>query len=90
MPTPEEATDGLRIDVVQRAGLHVPRDISVLGFDGIALGRDLALELGTISQPNARIGHTAAQLLIDAIRGKFGNRAVELGLVFDRGTRPKR
>ena len=27
---------------------------------------------------------------IDTIRGKFGNRAVELGLVFDRGARPKR
>ena len=53
---------------VQQAGLRVPQDVSVIGFDGIALGRDLALELGTVAQPNARIGHTAAQLLIEAIR----------------------
>lgn len=53
---------------VHRAGLRIPQDISVVGFDGIALGRDLMLELGTVAQPNADIGHTAARLLIDAIR----------------------
>jgi DNA-binding LacI/PurR family transcriptional regulator len=53
---------------VHRAGLRVPQDVSVIGFDGIALGRDLTLELGTIAQPNAAIGHTAARLLIEAIR----------------------
>ncbi|MBN8994653.1 MAG: DNA polymerase IV [Rhizobiales bacterium] len=31
-----------------------------------------------------------AEAAIDAIRGKFGNQAVELGLVFDRPARPKR
>jgi DNA-binding LacI/PurR family transcriptional regulator len=53
---------------VHRAGLRVPQDVSVVGFDGIALGRDLTLELGTVAQPNATIGHSAAHLLIDAIR----------------------
>jgi DNA polymerase-4 len=31
----------------------------------------------------------AAEAAIDTIRGKFGNEAVELGLVFDRARRPR-
>lgn len=51
------------------AGLSVPGDISVVGFDGIALGEDLTPVLSTITQPNAEIGRRAAGLLVQALAG---------------------
>lgn len=49
------------------AGLLVPRDISVLGFDGIALGEDMTPMLSTIAQPNAAIGNNSVELLVRAL-----------------------
>ena len=51
------------------AGLSVPHDLSVVGFDGIALGEDLTPMLSTITQPNADIGRRAAGLLVQALAG---------------------
>lgn len=48
-------------------GLRVPEQLSVIGFDGIALGQDLAPQLTTIAQPNAEIGRLCLQLLTDAL-----------------------
>ncbi|SFE02920.1 LacI family DNA-binding transcriptional regulator [Paracidovorax konjaci] len=50
-----------------RTGLAVPRDLSVVGFDGIALGRDLTPVLGTVAQPNADIGRCSVELLVQAM-----------------------
>lgn len=52
-----------------RSGLQVPRDLSVLGFDGIALGEDLTPALSTITQPNSDIGRHGVELLIQALAG---------------------
>ncbi|NYE24462.1 LacI family DNA-binding transcriptional regulator [Pigmentiphaga litoralis] len=49
------------------AGLTVPRDISIAGFDGIALGRDLTPALSTITQPNQAIGRDSVQWLVAAL-----------------------
>ncbi len=49
------------------AGLAVPRDVSVLGFDGIALGEDLTPMLSTVAQPNADIGRSSVELLVQAM-----------------------
>jgi LacI family transcriptional regulator, repressor for deo operon, udp, cdd, tsx, nupC, and nupG len=49
------------------AGLNVPTDISVIGFDGIALGEDLTPVLSTITQPNSGIGRSAVELLVQAL-----------------------
>lgn len=49
------------------AGLCVPRDVSVAGFDGIALGQDLAPMLSTVVQPNSDIGRHSVELLLDAM-----------------------
>lgn len=40
----------------------VRRDLRVVGFDGIALGKDLTPPLTTISQPNHDIGRTSVEL----------------------------
>jgi DNA-binding LacI/PurR family transcriptional regulator len=52
------------------AGLSVPADLSVVGFDGIALGADLTPSLASISQPNHEIGTACVTLLCDALAGK--------------------
>ena len=49
------------------AGLRVPQDISITGFDGIALGEDLTPVLSTVTQPNADIGRCAVELLVQAL-----------------------
>lgn len=50
-------------------GLAVPDDLSVIGFDGIALGEDLTPALTTIAQPNNDIGRHSVELLIQAMAG---------------------
>lgn len=51
------------------AGLGVPRDLSVTGFDGIALGEDLTPQLSTVAQPNSDIGRASVELLVQAMAG---------------------
>ncbi|MET3497950.1 LacI family DNA-binding transcriptional regulator [Variovorax boronicumulans] len=50
-------------------GLSVPDDLSVIGFDGIALGEDLTPALTTIAQPNSDIGRHSVELLMQAMAG---------------------
>jgi len=48
-------------------GLSVPADISITGFDGIGLSRDLTPCLSTIEQPNAEMGRSAVTWLLEGI-----------------------
>ncbi|MBT2322680.1 LacI family DNA-binding transcriptional regulator [Variovorax paradoxus] len=57
------------IRAAHRSGLQVPRDLSVIGFDGIALGEDLTPALSTVAQPNADIGRHGVELLVQALAG---------------------
>ena len=52
------------------AGLRVPQDISIAGFDGIALGEDLTPMLSTVAQPNADIGRHGVELLVAALTAR--------------------
>ena len=53
-----------------RAGLSVPRDLSVVGFDGIEFADYCEPTLTTIAQPRFELGAAGAQLLIDLLAGK--------------------
>ncbi|WP_249975405.1 LacI family DNA-binding transcriptional regulator [Vreelandella olivaria] len=63
------------IGELQRAGFAVPNDLSVMGFDGIALGRHLYPSLCTIEQPRAAIGQAAIHTLLSMINGEMPNPA---------------
>lgn len=52
------------------AGLSVPADLSIAGFDGIAIAGDLTPSLASISQPNHDIGTACVTLLCDALASK--------------------
>lgn len=61
------------ISDLKRLGLRVPRDVSVLGYDGIALGALVEPPLATVVQPNADIGTQAiTQLLQRLAEGSAG------------------
>ena len=55
------------IQAFQEAGVHVPGDVSVVGFDDISLAVIFKPELTTVSQPLNRMGQMAAKTLIDQI-----------------------
>jgi LacI family transcriptional regulator len=76
------ANDQMAIGVMaalQDAGLSVPGDVAVTGFDGILLGRHLRPGLTTVVQPMAALGDTAVTMLKDRIGGAaLPQRTVEL------------
>ena len=55
------------IAAAQDSGRAVPRDISVVGYDGIALGALPTLSLTTVAQPLAHMGALAGQRLFERI-----------------------
>ena len=48
-------------------GLSVPRDMSIVGFDGTATGRLGSYDITTIRQPVERMAEAAATMLIERI-----------------------
>jgi LacI family transcriptional regulator, repressor for deo operon, udp, cdd, tsx, nupC, and nupG len=64
--------DEMAIGLIHRlriAGIECPRDISVVGFDDIAVARYAAPPLTTMHQPREDIGRLATSTLIDIIDG---------------------
>lgn len=58
---------------LRRARMNVPRDMSILGFDGLAVGEMLSPPLASISSPNRGIGCAAWHRLIERIDGQRAN-----------------
>jgi LacI family transcriptional regulator len=63
---------------VKEAGLSVPKNISVLGFDGIDLGEYLNPTLATVSQPIEKIGKESAEALLALMRGESVEKVILL------------
>ena len=55
---------------LHEAGLRIPEDVSVAGFDGIPLGAFYVPQLTTISQPVERMARQTVRLLLDVIDGE--------------------
>ncbi|AFJ48887.1 DNA-binding transcriptional regulator CytR [Shimwellia blattae] len=69
---------------VKRCGLKVPEDMSIIGFDNIALSRFCDPPLTTVSQPRFEIGRQAMLLLLDQLHGQMvesGSRLLDCELV---------
>jgi len=57
------------LSAAHRAGIRVPQDISLIGFDDIELARFSSPALSTIAQPKHRIGVTAVDMVLERIQG---------------------
>lgn len=76
-PTAIFATNDLSafgvLDALHEAGMHIPEDISVMGFDDIPLASLTYPKLTTVQQPLVQIGQVAVRLLLE----RLGNPAKE-------------
>lgn len=52
---------------LREAGLRVPEDCSLVGFDGLDLGRYWSPQLTTLQQPLEEIAEATARVMLDAI-----------------------
>jgi LacI family transcriptional regulator len=69
------ATDPVALtvmDVLQAAGVGVPQQVAVTGFDGIAAGRMARPALTTVRQPMEQLGRAAVDILIQRIADPTG------------------
>ncbi|AEG45644.1 LacI family DNA-binding transcriptional regulator [Isoptericola variabilis] len=55
------------VNALTRAGVRVPDDVAVVGYDDIPFAAMAAVPLTTVRQPIAQIGAAAARLLLDEI-----------------------
>jgi len=68
------------MQAVQKAGLRVPQDMAIMGFDDIPAARLVNPPLTTVTQFEEEIGKQAAELLFERITGVApgGARSVEM------------
>lgn len=65
MPDDYAALGG--IEEIEAAGLQIPQDISIAGYDGIALSQVIKPRLTTLEQDTQKLGSEAARRLIELI-----------------------
>ncbi len=65
--------DQIAVEVIRTLrefGKKVPRDVSVTGFDNSLLAKNNHIPITTVSHPQDKLGHMAAELLLRLIRGE--------------------
>lgn len=78
---------------VQHAGLSVPGDISVVGYDDISSAAYLHPPLTTVRFPKAELGRLAGELILKSLRGEAppaGTVTLPVELVVRESTAPPR
>lgn len=66
------------VQAIRDAGLRVPDDIAVVGFDDVPTAMVGPLALTTVRQPIGAMGQRMAQILLDRIEGRTAPRMVVL------------
>lgn len=77
------------ICALNEAGVRVPRDVSVVGFDDIDIAGHFVPPLTTVHQPRRAVGEQAARLLLDLLEGappEEGNIQLKPWLVARKST----
>lgn len=67
------------INVAHRRGLHVPQDLSIVGFDDTSLATTTWPEITTIRQPIAAMAEAAVEMLLTRIRDRRTGMADDAG-----------
>ena len=60
------------MDVIWEMGFRIPEDVAIVGFDDTLMSSHTRPPLTTVRQPSAKVGHRAANLLLDRIKGGAG------------------
>ena len=63
---------------LRQAGLAVPGDVEVIGFDDIEFARMVEPPLTTVSQPAQEMGAKSAELLLQLVAGQKPRRKTVL------------
>ncbi|KLV08730.1 MULTISPECIES: HTH-type transcriptional repressor PurR [Photobacterium] len=58
------------ISTFEQAGIRVPDDMSIIGYDNIDLAPYFSPPLTTIHQPKRRLGKSAVEILMDRVKNK--------------------
>ena len=66
------------IQALKEVGYQIPQDISVIGFDGIEVGKYLSPPLTTVQQPIYRLGQKVSQVLVEQIESSTGPTQIKL------------
>lgn len=73
------------MNALREAGLRIPEDISIAGYDGILLARSYRPKLTTVAQNTEEIGRQAAELLAEMIEQsgpiEVGNVVIDTDLL---------
>ncbi|MNE59336.1 HTH-type transcriptional repressor PurR [compost metagenome] len=65
------------ISAAHRAGLVIPRDLSLVGYDNVALAQYMSPPLTTVNQPKEELGRLAVTRLLARINGeRIDNRMI--------------
>jgi DNA-binding LacI/PurR family transcriptional regulator len=75
--------------VIRKAGLRIPEDIAVLGFNNENVGRFVETSLSTIDQPAHEMGSVAAEILINHVHHTelpWENKVVKSKLIIRQST----
>ena len=73
--------DVLAVGAIQGAksiGMHVPKDVSILGFDDIELATVISPALTTVHVPHQDMGRIAAECLFDLVTDSSRPKQIEL------------
>jgi len=70
------------ITALREAGLNVPRDVSIVGFDDVIFAATSHPPLTTVRQPLREMGQTAATTLLGLIEGRGGHQPGTVITVF--------
>jgi DNA-binding LacI/PurR family transcriptional regulator len=68
------------ICAIRDAGLSIPEDVAIVGFDNVPLAAYTAPPLTTVDQPTKEQGREAAQLLLERIEGERARERREICL----------
>jgi len=68
------------IDALREAGLAVPEDVAVAGFDDVDVATIVHPPLTTVLNPAYAIGVNAGRLLVSRLSGEYDGEGREIGL----------
>jgi DNA-binding LacI/PurR family transcriptional regulator len=86
-----DATAVGAMGALRQAGLRIPADVSVVGFDDSEIAEFSCPPLTSVRQPRLQMGRKGAELLMDAMQGRSpASKVLDVELILRESTCPRR